>query len=46
MLPTVLTSNFSMKELAERLDIRIVDRLQEMVRVVPLTGKSRRGAQQ
>lgn len=42
-LPTVVTSNYTMSELVGRLDARIVDRLNCMVRTVELTGQSRRG---
>ncbi len=43
MRPTVITSNLSLEDLAETLGPRVVDRLTDMVRVVPLNGKSRRG---
>lgn len=44
MLPTVITSNCTITELAKRLGERTADRLSEMCRVVPLMGKSWRRA--
>lgn len=42
MLPTIYTSNFSMKELAERIGDRFASRLMETCDIVPMVGEDRR----
>lgn len=42
MRKTIITSNLSLKEIAERLDDRIASRLAEMCKVIQITGKDRR----
>ena len=42
MLPTIITSNLSLTELANKLDDRIASRIAGMCDVVKLTGKDRR----
>jgi len=42
MLPTIFTSNFTIKELAERIGDRITSRLVETCDIVPMEGADRR----
>ena len=42
LLPTVITSNFSLQQIAEQIDIRISSRIAGMCKLIKLTGMDRR----
>jgi DNA replication protein DnaC len=42
ILPTIFTSNYSLKDLSEKIDGRIPSRIVEMCEIVELTGKDKR----
>lgn len=42
VLPTIITSNYSLKQLSESIDDRISSRIAGMTEILPLTGKDKR----